>query len=163
DLQRQWLSINFEIPSFCAYERQTTYNVSVVTQASASNLCNRRLDPIDANHLTIVKPNGPRDTPYLALKAAIQLTPGKASSDFTPKIIRPVAAFLNHKEAVTAEYIGDNKLQVHTAFVRIRLRFLEERFNKATYFSAFDSISAKWHPKQGNGKVTADFISSVMD
>jgi pimeloyl-ACP methyl ester carboxylesterase len=56
DLQRQWLAASFQIPSFCAYETRPTYGINVVTQASASNLCNRRLDPIDADHISIVKP-----------------------------------------------------------------------------------------------------------
>jgi len=86
DLQRQWLSINFKIPSFCAYETQKTYGVNVVTQTSASNLCNRRLDPIDGDHITIVKPADNRDTAYLALKTAIQQTVGKSQLLGTPSV-----------------------------------------------------------------------------
>src|SRR5262249_27296467 len=56
DLQRQWLSAEFGIPSYCAYEKRKTYGLEVVTQASASSLCTKRLDPIDADHLNIVKP-----------------------------------------------------------------------------------------------------------
>ncbi|MET4720782.1 pimeloyl-ACP methyl ester carboxylesterase [Bradyrhizobium japonicum] len=81
DLQRQWLTLNNAIPSFCAYEKLATYGFNIVTQASASNLCNRRLDPIDADHLTIVKPDGLRDTPHLALKGALQSTPRKDAAD----------------------------------------------------------------------------------
>jgi pimeloyl-ACP methyl ester carboxylesterase/LysM repeat protein len=86
DLQRQWLSINSDIPSFCAYETQKTYNVKVVTQSSATNLCNQRLDPINADHFTIVKPGGPRDSSYLVLKAAIQKMVRKESEPQSPVV-----------------------------------------------------------------------------
>lgn len=75
DLQRQWLSADLNIPSFCAYETRKTYGVSVVTQAGASNLCNKRLDPVDADHITIVKPSGIRAVSYLAFKSAVAQTP----------------------------------------------------------------------------------------
>ena len=78
DVQRQWLSANLNIPSFCAYETKKTYGFNVVTQASASNLCNKRLDPIDENHLTIVKPSGVRAASYLAFKIAVMQTPSVA-------------------------------------------------------------------------------------
>jgi pimeloyl-ACP methyl ester carboxylesterase len=80
DLLRAWLSADFGIPSFCAYEKQATYGTKIVTLASASNLCTKRLDPIQANHLTIVKPNGTSDIPYLAFKSAVQSVPRKVSS-----------------------------------------------------------------------------------
>jgi hypothetical protein len=41
-----------------------------VTIASASVLCNKRLDPIDADHSSIVKPVSPTDVPFLAFKTA---------------------------------------------------------------------------------------------
>jgi pimeloyl-ACP methyl ester carboxylesterase len=148
DLQRQWLNINFEVPSFCAYEKQSTYGVNVVTQASASNLCNRRLDPIDADHLTIVKPASPRDTAYLALRAATQQTARKAA-DIKTGIIRPVDAFLSHEKAVAAQrYISAGETQVHTAFIRMNFRFLENRLNNAAYFGSFDRIDANWNGAQ---------------
>jgi len=76
DLQRQWLSANFSIPAFCAYETQTTSGVNVVTQASTSNLCNQRLDPINADHISIVKPTSVRDVRYIAFKTAVIQSPG---------------------------------------------------------------------------------------
>jgi pimeloyl-ACP methyl ester carboxylesterase len=147
DLQRQWLDINFQIPSFCAYEKQSTYGVNVVTQASASNLCNRRLDPIDADHMTIVKPADARDTPYRALKSAIQQTPSKVSTESTTGIIRPVDAFLSHSQAVKAQgFIGDKDTQTHTVFIRVNFRFLENRFNNTAYFASFDDVTVEAHP-----------------
>lgn len=75
DLQRSWLDADFfNIPAYCAYEKQATSGVLIVTQASASNLCNRRLDPIDATHITIVKPKDKDDVPYIVFKAAFQQT-----------------------------------------------------------------------------------------
>ena len=72
DAQRGWLAAPelTRLPSFCAYELQSTAGGKIVEQQSATNLCNRRLDPVDRNHLDIVKPRGRDDAPYLALKSA---------------------------------------------------------------------------------------------
>jgi pimeloyl-ACP methyl ester carboxylesterase len=70
DLLRQWLSAEFKFPSYCAYEKQNTYGLAVVTFQSASALCTRALDPIDADHITIVKPADRRSLSYEAFKAA---------------------------------------------------------------------------------------------
>ncbi|MBR0814887.1 alpha/beta hydrolase [Bradyrhizobium diazoefficiens] len=80
DLLRDWLAADLKIPSFCAYEKQPTYGVMVVTLASASNLCNKRLDPVQADHINIVKPSGKGDVPYLALSAAMRAVPSKKTS-----------------------------------------------------------------------------------
>ncbi|WP_354079996.1 alpha/beta hydrolase [Bradyrhizobium sp. S3.5.5] len=74
DLQRQWLAAEFHIPSYCAYETQPTLGAMVVKQISSSNLCTKRLDPIDANHISIVKPQSSRDVPFLVLKSAFRET-----------------------------------------------------------------------------------------
>jgi hypothetical protein len=70
NLLRNWLAADFPIPSYCAYEKRRTYGLDVVTLDSASNLCTKRLDPIDADHEDIVKPSGPDDVSHLALKTA---------------------------------------------------------------------------------------------
>jgi pimeloyl-ACP methyl ester carboxylesterase len=177
DLQRQWLNINYDIPSFCAYETLKTYGVNVVTQASASNLCNRRLDPIDGDHLTIVKPTSIRDTAYLALKAAIQAiqrTAAKSESDLQTGVIRPVSEFLTHDEAVkwavgraveVQGYQGSDNVKVHTLFIKVAFRFLDSRFNNAAYFAAFDSIKADWKGEFGRsrGRVSAQLLPIVLD
>jgi len=166
DLQRQWLDINFQIPSFCAYEKQSTYGINVVTQASASNLCNRRLDPIDADHITIVKPADTRDTPYLALKSAIQQTPPKVSANSATGVIHPVEAFLSHARAVEAQgYIGDQDTQTHTVFMRVNFRFLENRVNNVAYFRSFDDVSVKWISKSGGSgnSASAWFVLSPTE
>jgi hypothetical protein len=70
DLLRQWLAAEFIFPSYCAYEKQNTYGLSIVTIQSASHLCTRALDPIDADHINIVKPSDQGSDSYLAFKAA---------------------------------------------------------------------------------------------
>ena len=67
DLLRQWLAAQFKIPSYCAYEKQKTYGYSIVTLASASPLCTMPLDPIDTNHLDIVKPENQNSDSYLCV------------------------------------------------------------------------------------------------
>jgi pimeloyl-ACP methyl ester carboxylesterase len=71
-IQKGWLAARFPIASYCAYETQDTFGIRVVGQESATNLCNRRLDPINANHFDIVKPRDRRDEPYTAFQAALQ-------------------------------------------------------------------------------------------
>jgi pimeloyl-ACP methyl ester carboxylesterase len=70
DLQRNWLAANFPFPTYCAYEKRPTMGALVVTQASASNLCTRALDPIDADHITIAKPASQTSAQYQALANA---------------------------------------------------------------------------------------------
>jgi pimeloyl-ACP methyl ester carboxylesterase len=96
DLQRQWLAADFKFPSYCAYEVQKTYGQAVVTQASATGLCNRRLDPIDANHIDIVKPADTRSPSYLAFRAAFAesgVTAGEGASR-TKRKARPASRLL---------------------------------------------------------------------
>lgn len=71
DLLRQWLAAKFEFPSYCAYEKQKTYGLMlVVSMESAASLCNRALDPIDADHIQIVKPRDENSASFVAFKAA---------------------------------------------------------------------------------------------
>lgn len=57
DLQRDWLAANFQIPAYCGYERRPTLPIGlVVAPQSAMTLCNRPADPIDADHMSIAKP-----------------------------------------------------------------------------------------------------------
>jgi hypothetical protein len=71
-VQKGWLAAQFSIASYCAYETQDTYGIRVVGESSASNLCNRRLDPINANHLDVVKPRDVQDAPYISFRTALQ-------------------------------------------------------------------------------------------
>src|SRR2546428_3258539 len=70
-IQKNWLAANFSIASYCAYEKHDTYGVKVVELERATNLCNRRLDPINANHLDMVKPRDRTDTPYISFREAL--------------------------------------------------------------------------------------------
>lgn len=69
-LQSDWLAAHFGIKSYCAYETQPLYRQIIVERQSATSLCTERLDPIDADHITIVKPRDSTSTPYRALQAA---------------------------------------------------------------------------------------------
>ena len=71
DLQRQWFAADFKFPSYCAYEVQETYHLLIVDQSSASSLCSH-LEPIDANHIDIVKPADSRSPSYLTFRAAFE-------------------------------------------------------------------------------------------
>jgi len=65
---RRWLSARLEIASYCGYETEETpsgipgVELIIVPMQSALALCNRRPDPIPANHITIAKPDN-QDTP----------------------------------------------------------------------------------------------------
>ena len=58
-----------KIPSYCAYETQNTFNTRVVSYESATHLCNRRFDPVDADHFGIAKPQDVNSQPYTLFKA----------------------------------------------------------------------------------------------
>ena len=71
DLMRQWLAANFQFASYCAYEKRPTYGISlVVDMSSAAALCTKSLDPIDSDHINIVKPDNKTATSYVAFKSA---------------------------------------------------------------------------------------------
>jgi hypothetical protein len=70
DLNRHWLNAHLGIPSHCAYEKRPTYGFEIVEMGSASTLCDRGLDPIDTNHIDIVKPADQNSKPYISFKAA---------------------------------------------------------------------------------------------
>lgn len=74
--QSSWLASKYanSVKSFCAYEVLDTYGVRVVDRSSATNLCNVRLDPIDANHVDIVKPKSEKGEAFIAFKLAYQET-----------------------------------------------------------------------------------------
>jgi pimeloyl-ACP methyl ester carboxylesterase len=71
DLLRRWLHADFQFPSYCAYEKRPTYRISLVVEmSSAAALCTKPLDPIDADHIDIVKPASQNSSSYIAFKAA---------------------------------------------------------------------------------------------
>ena len=72
NIQRNWFASEqmTKIPSYGAYEMKDTFGIRIVEQQSATHLCNRRVDPIDKNHLDIVKPADIYDESYRAFKSA---------------------------------------------------------------------------------------------
>jgi pimeloyl-ACP methyl ester carboxylesterase len=73
-LQSNWLAANLRLRSYCGYETLPLFGQIIVERQSATNLCTERLDPIDADHVTIVKPVDEKSTPYRALKSAFDET-----------------------------------------------------------------------------------------
>lgn len=69
-----WVASPFpnQIRSYCAYEVQPTFGQSVVTRESATSLCVTRRDPINRNHMDIVKPSNATDEPYQAFVVAFR-------------------------------------------------------------------------------------------
>ena len=91
NLVRQWQAAEFRVKSYCAYEKRTTYGVRVVEEQSATNLCNQRLDPIDTDHLDIVKPIDRTAISYLALRQAVLSTPASPPAPPpAPPVLQPV-------------------------------------------------------------------------
>lgn len=70
-LQSAWLAAKMELKSYCGFETQTLYGQIIVERQSATNLCTERLDPIDENHIDMVKPLNVTSTAYRALKGAL--------------------------------------------------------------------------------------------
>jgi hypothetical protein len=73
-IQAGWLACKEakEIPSYCAFELLPILGTIVVSRSSATALCNQELDPIDANHIDIVKPKDRKDPRYSRFASAIR-------------------------------------------------------------------------------------------
>ena len=70
-LQGDWLSAHLGLKSYCAYETEPLFGLFIIVdRQSATNLCTERLDPIDADHISIIKPLNSSSTAYRALKVA---------------------------------------------------------------------------------------------
>jgi hypothetical protein len=69
----QWLRFNGDIPSFCAYELETTNGVIVVSRDSATQGCNQIPQfPVQTDHSNIVKPGSVSSPPHTFLQYSIQ-------------------------------------------------------------------------------------------
>jgi len=99
NLQRNWLSANFELKSFCAYESLDTYGVKVVGQGSATNLCTEPLTPMPYSHSQIVKPKNMQDDRYLAFKSAYL----SFHNDLSPAIRIASGLILNEKYIIPSK------------------------------------------------------------
>jgi pimeloyl-ACP methyl ester carboxylesterase len=90
-VQSDWLAADLQLKSYCAYETRPLYGqFLIVEQQSATNLCTQHLDPIDANHLTIVKPSSSSSDSYRALKEATQETQILTTANPEPPRPHPV-------------------------------------------------------------------------
>jgi pimeloyl-ACP methyl ester carboxylesterase len=76
-LQSTWLAARLGVRSYCAYETLTTFGALVVPRESATNLCTERLDPMNANHISIAKPAGREDAAYIAFREAFREVRGQ--------------------------------------------------------------------------------------
>jgi pimeloyl-ACP methyl ester carboxylesterase len=76
DQYRAWLAAPSlrDIPAFCAYEKKETSTAKVVEFTSASAMCNRELDPIEADHIQIVKPRDTNSKSFIVLRNAFRKT-----------------------------------------------------------------------------------------
>jgi hypothetical protein len=90
-LQSNWLAGHYGIKSYCGYEVQGFITGKIVERTSATNLCTERLAPINANHITIVKPDSYRHDAYQALSVAMAETVPRV-----PPTIMPTATGTLH-------------------------------------------------------------------
>lgn len=76
NMMTSWLSskAHKEIKSYCSYELLDTKGVRIVPMASATALINQRFDPIEENHINIVKPADTRSASYLSFAVAYSET-----------------------------------------------------------------------------------------
>lgn len=74
-LQHDWRALPIHVNSRCAYETLDTYGIRIVDEQSASALCDGPVDPVNSNHMDIVKPHGRNDVPYIAFREAFQTIP----------------------------------------------------------------------------------------
>jgi pimeloyl-ACP methyl ester carboxylesterase len=107
DVQRNWLAAKLGISSYCAYETRETFGVMVVDQASATSLCNMPLDPIDTDHIRIVKPADTRDVSYVVFRVAFRDSRSLAESRFsapgsTPRAVPTIFMECKHSLLPTA-------------------------------------------------------------
>jgi hypothetical protein len=72
--QSSWLAAKLNLRSFCAYEKLDTYGIKIVDRQSATNLCTESLDPILADHVSIVKPPDETSAAYIAFRNAFVKT-----------------------------------------------------------------------------------------
>jgi pimeloyl-ACP methyl ester carboxylesterase len=114
DLMRQWLAAAFQFPSYCAYEKRLTQGIAlVVNMDSAAALCTKALDPIDADHTSIVKPENRSSAPYVVLKAAfldaklkdVNRKNGPANNRLTGELVEVFRFPITQKRIVGTTYI----------------------------------------------------------
>jgi hypothetical protein len=76
NLENEWIASGFSAKRFCAYEKKTFNGVLVVDRLSGTRNCTSMTPlPINADHLSIVKPCDERADAYLALRNAVIANP----------------------------------------------------------------------------------------
>ena len=86
-LREQWLASSDDpgldyprkVSSYCAYELKPTFGFQIVSETSATYLCNRATTAILADHLDLVKPADTASEIYIALLAAYKNQFGAAA------------------------------------------------------------------------------------
>jgi pimeloyl-ACP methyl ester carboxylesterase len=83
ELQHDWRALPTPVNSRCAYETLDTYGIRIVDEQSASALCDGPVDPVDRNHIDIVKPRDKNDVSYVAFKQAYEASQQSSTTDGT--------------------------------------------------------------------------------
>lgn len=129
-LREEWLRtsnnplLNYPnaIASFCAYEILEVWHVKIVSELSATYLCNRENRAVRANHIEIVKPNGLSGEPYVFFKAAYLRTFGPAASRLAMAMAR-----------ATVRSDTDNQAAIHITSTAFEELFLKRVKGKGAY------------------------------
>ncbi len=70
-LNDDWISLPNRPQVHCAYEKKPTGGIVIVPWESATRFCDRTADPIDADHVAIVKPDRPEHDAMVTLTNAL--------------------------------------------------------------------------------------------
>jgi pimeloyl-ACP methyl ester carboxylesterase len=113
NLYRQWVDAGFAFPSYCAYEKRN----QIVSMASAAALCTGWVDPIDTDHVNIVKPANESSMAYKSFKAAYMKVFKKAGHSADDDLRLNFYFDFGQQDALKISYIFRN-LQAQSVFVR---------------------------------------------
>jgi tetratricopeptide (TPR) repeat protein len=173
DMQRDWLDAGFgtRIASYCAYEKEPTYFMLVVDQASASNLCNKMLIPVQANHIDIAKPAGPNAIQYMAFQVAFNNENETLASKFalvdrgrsylaTKDYDRAVADF-NEAVRLDAEYVPALKNRAAAYYERREYGQAIADYDKAIHLEP--EYAEHFYNRAGAYLATQDYNRAIAD
>ena len=146
NLQRDWLAAPSltRISAFCAYETRDTHGFRIVGQDSATNLCNKRLDAIDANHIDIVKPDDRSDQRYRAFRSAYTEVIGAPDSGATIGLRVDIQ---NVQQAIPLQAKQPRTVQGESVFCdSMRLSLILARTGRSSAPIVVNSIAVKASP-----------------
>ncbi len=144
--QLEWQAAHFKFPSHCGYETAKTYGFIVVSQASATALCNTLIDPIPADHFNVVKPAGPRSPAYLAFKSAfIQARPRAQLPD------NAIRLTTSDGEMPQNTYFSADR--PYRLSLDLRVVFRSDTFNQEAYFNGFQRVEITNLPDHSGGSM----------